>query len=175
MTEIKMRTTARGFEPLRAEPNGFLVHHLNHSVTLSCQNCLCPNYAIFGSRCSRVRCFLKTHFAADPPQIHNGRRAVFVSVAIQQQGSYSVIWQHVPLLLFGCRSDTLAARRVARRKCTPPLEIAAANVVARRTGPIADHSRGPSTSISVTSQSRLCSPHIIVARQRLPNFMGLLR
>ena len=29
--------TARGFEPLRAEPNGFLVHHLNHSVTLSCE------------------------------------------------------------------------------------------------------------------------------------------
>ena len=27
--------TARGFEPLRAEPNGFLVHHLTHSVTLS--------------------------------------------------------------------------------------------------------------------------------------------
>ena len=27
--------TARGFEPLRAEPNGFLVHHLSHSVTLS--------------------------------------------------------------------------------------------------------------------------------------------
>ncbi len=31
------KTTARGFEPLRAEPNGFLVHHLNHSVTLSCR------------------------------------------------------------------------------------------------------------------------------------------
>ena len=27
--------TVRGLEPLRAEPNGFLVHHLNHSVTLS--------------------------------------------------------------------------------------------------------------------------------------------
>ena len=27
--------TARGFEPLRAEPNGFPVHHLNHSFTLS--------------------------------------------------------------------------------------------------------------------------------------------
>ena len=26
--------TAKGFEPLRAEANGFLVHHLNHSVTL---------------------------------------------------------------------------------------------------------------------------------------------
>ena len=28
--------TARGFEPLRAEPNGCLGDHLNHSVTLSC-------------------------------------------------------------------------------------------------------------------------------------------
>ena len=35
----KMRlqeTTARGFEPLRAEPNGFRVHLLNRSDTLSC-------------------------------------------------------------------------------------------------------------------------------------------
>ena len=31
----RMQTTPRGFEPLRAEPNGFLVHHLNHSVTVS--------------------------------------------------------------------------------------------------------------------------------------------
>ena len=29
-------TTPRGFEPLRAEPNGFLVHLLNHSDTVSC-------------------------------------------------------------------------------------------------------------------------------------------
>ena len=29
------RPTARGFEPLRAEPNGFLVHLLGHSDTLS--------------------------------------------------------------------------------------------------------------------------------------------
>ena len=33
------KATARGFEPLRAEPNGFRVHHLNHSVTLSCRHC----------------------------------------------------------------------------------------------------------------------------------------
>ena len=32
---LQNKSTARGFEPLRAEPNGFLVHHLNHSVTLS--------------------------------------------------------------------------------------------------------------------------------------------
>ena len=29
------KTTPRGFEPLRAEPNGFLVHLLNHSDTVS--------------------------------------------------------------------------------------------------------------------------------------------
>ena len=28
--------TPRGFKPLRAEPSGFLVHHLSHSVTVSC-------------------------------------------------------------------------------------------------------------------------------------------
>ena len=31
----EQRSTPRGFEPLRAEPNGFLVHHLSHSVTVS--------------------------------------------------------------------------------------------------------------------------------------------
>ena len=33
--EGKLKTTPRGFEPLRAEPNGFLVHLLNHSDTVS--------------------------------------------------------------------------------------------------------------------------------------------
>ena len=32
---VSLEATARGFESLRAEPNGFLVHHLGHSVTLS--------------------------------------------------------------------------------------------------------------------------------------------
>ena len=36
--------TAKGFEPLRAEPNGFLVHHLNHSVTLSRWSCKSMQY-----------------------------------------------------------------------------------------------------------------------------------
>ena len=31
----RKKTTPRGFEPLRAEPNGFLVHLLNHSDTVS--------------------------------------------------------------------------------------------------------------------------------------------
>ena len=42
---------ARGFEPLRAEPNGFLVHHLNHSVTLSC--CRCGAHAFVVSMARR--------------------------------------------------------------------------------------------------------------------------
>ena len=32
---VASKTTARGFEPLRAEPNGFRVHLLNRSDTLS--------------------------------------------------------------------------------------------------------------------------------------------
>ena len=33
------KTTPRGFEPLRAEPNGFRVHLLNHSGTVSLRRC----------------------------------------------------------------------------------------------------------------------------------------
>ena len=33
--EPATKTTPRGFEPLRAEPNGFLVHLLSHSDTVS--------------------------------------------------------------------------------------------------------------------------------------------
>ena len=36
-------TTLRGYEHLRAEPNGFLVHHLSHSVTVSCYQNGPPN------------------------------------------------------------------------------------------------------------------------------------
>ena len=36
--------TARGFEPLRAEPNGFLVHLLNHSDTLYWEGAIPANY-----------------------------------------------------------------------------------------------------------------------------------
>ena len=31
----KQKSTAKGIEALRVEPNGFLVHDFNHSVTLS--------------------------------------------------------------------------------------------------------------------------------------------
>ena len=40
--------TPRGFEPLRAEPNGFRVYHLSHSVTVSWQG------RLFLSLCKRM-------------------------------------------------------------------------------------------------------------------------
>jgi hypothetical protein len=39
--------TPRGFEPLRAEPNGFLVHLLNHSDTVS--HVCSPAHCIFAA------------------------------------------------------------------------------------------------------------------------------
>ena len=35
MREAKAKATPKGFEPLRAEPNGFLVHLLSHSDKVS--------------------------------------------------------------------------------------------------------------------------------------------
>ena len=37
---MQTKTTARGFEPLRAEPNGFRVHVLSRSDTVSCDGSL---------------------------------------------------------------------------------------------------------------------------------------
>ena len=55
-----IRTTPRGFEPLRAEPSGFLVHLLNHSDTVSVCVCferaaLCVYNPPFRSYSSRQR------------------------------------------------------------------------------------------------------------------------
>ena len=56
------KTTPRGFEPLRAEPNGFLVHHLNHSVTLShMQRQARPHLATV----AEMRCKPNSHASAD--------------------------------------------------------------------------------------------------------------
>ena len=46
MQQLHQKATARGFEPLRAEPNGFRVHLLNRSDTLS----------VAGKHCHGQRC-----------------------------------------------------------------------------------------------------------------------
>ena len=51
------KKTAWGFESLRAEPNGFLVHHLNHSLTLSLPSMECRN-ARSAACASHLRRFL---------------------------------------------------------------------------------------------------------------------
>ena len=43
---VAVNTTPRGLEPLRAEPNGFRVHLLNHSDTVSSELC-CPKIIDF--------------------------------------------------------------------------------------------------------------------------------
>ena len=57
-----------GFEPLRAEPNGFLVHHLNHSVTLSCERSHTAGrltaratFRNFATRCNRAAKWRERH------------------------------------------------------------------------------------------------------------------
>ncbi len=70
--------TARGFEPLRAEPNGFLVHHLNHSVTLSCRRC--------GARGCCCGCTLRRHVVFQQRVAHS---AVLRSTGVWRNGSAS--------------------------------------------------------------------------------------
>ena len=65
----RYKSTARRFEPLRAEPNRFLVHHLNHSVTLSMSK-VCKHLAHLS--CSQSGC--KAH----APQRVLTRRALWV-------------------------------------------------------------------------------------------------
>ena len=48
LLHIVCSPTPRGFEPLRAEPNGFLVHLLNHSDTVSMQ--------VEGNECELLYC-----------------------------------------------------------------------------------------------------------------------
>ena len=46
------RATARGVEPLQAEPNGFRAHLLNHSDTLACRS-----YRKFAQRAQGSPCW----------------------------------------------------------------------------------------------------------------------
>ena len=60
-TRRQIDATARGFEPLRAEPNGFRVHHLSHSVTLSCSLHACTTWPVCHSSESCESCRTSVH------------------------------------------------------------------------------------------------------------------
>ena len=66
--------TAKGFEPLWAEPNGFLVHHLNHSVTLSCSSSLkteiLDNVPGAGASSHVENCKVPAAFGRHEPDLH---------------------------------------------------------------------------------------------------------
>ena len=60
-----METTPRGFEPLRAEPNGFLVHLLNHSDTVSCSAASCFKCSLLTAKAQPIRAAGTTATAAE--------------------------------------------------------------------------------------------------------------
>ena len=67
-----METTPRGFEPLRAEPNGFLVHLLNHSDTVSCSAASCFKCSLLTAKAQPIRAAGTTATAAEahPQSLH---------------------------------------------------------------------------------------------------------
>ena len=121
---LNLKTTARGFEPLRAEPNGFLVHHLNHSVTLStpwmCDACIL-------SRCSwvvlRITCVEKNHF------VGANTLAIIVVCSSSLRAkvfTVSAAWSSGMILAqgargpgFNSRSSPLAAHGMQTHPCGP--------------------------------------------------------
>ena len=65
---VQALSDSEGFEPLRAEPHGFLVHHLNPSVALLRIFSTCNLYArterkcvLEHARCCACRCILTTY------------------------------------------------------------------------------------------------------------------
>ena len=67
-----METTPRGFEPLRAEPNGFLVHLLNHSDTVSCSAASCFKSSLLTAKAQPIGAAGTTPTAAEahPQPLH---------------------------------------------------------------------------------------------------------
>ena len=67
-TTFKIKATPRGFEPLRAEPNGFLVHLLSHSDKVSYQSCNCLPHPHMAIRVAASHKLLSSHadHARDP-------------------------------------------------------------------------------------------------------------
>ena len=57
-SQRKQIATPRGFEPLRAEPNGFRVHLLNRSDTVSVKECNANYLQVFWLRICKCICDL---------------------------------------------------------------------------------------------------------------------
>ena len=82
MKEEDEKTTARGFEPLRAEPNGFRVHLLSRSDTVSCDGSLSnrPHKAILEMLWFAGECELQTTRSTFP------ERCFLLGLANLQEG-----------------------------------------------------------------------------------------
>ena len=74
----RANATARGFEPLRAEPNGFRVHHLNHSVTLSWSQALPYSQHALRERPFLIPCYSEKKARATFLAPHSCRQMMLV-------------------------------------------------------------------------------------------------
>ena len=125
--------TARGFEPLRAEPNGFLVHHLSHSVTLSMAHgsCCAVRDCAFGAEAvlrhlrsaarmrvvADVRAYTRTPIAAHAhTDAHGTACATGATVARYPQLLAAV-------LRVRAEPNLMASRALARAADAPPSKL----------------------------------------------------
>ena len=101
--------TARRFEPLRAEPNGFLVHHLNHSVTLS-RNCIRKNK--FGTNANRQNILHneRTSRGSNPGHIDGGD-VVYLRATDANTVAFPIVQM--------CTLERAAPRAIAQAGPTP--------------------------------------------------------
>ena len=76
--KVAGKSTARGFEPLRAEPNGFRVHLLNRSDTLSCRSVCKRFFSLSEGACGLLssirRAKNETPFLHVPARLPRARR-----------------------------------------------------------------------------------------------------
>ena len=110
--------TARGFEPLRAEPHGFLVHHLNHSVTLSCLASHVPTH---------VGGFLMSRFSSHLTE-RKGDMYVYICITVPRTFHFSTLAAHCRAVL--CR-DTGVLRWNSKPCGLSPLDLESISCTAR--------------------------------------------
>jgi hypothetical protein len=103
------KATARGFEPLRAEPNGFLVHHLNHSVTLSVATLCIPAFHRHGCVIMATSS-QSTRFPAHPLYCDLPRHPHLASMTCDVSFKASAAWSSGMILAQGARGPGFNSR-----------------------------------------------------------------
>ena len=95
------KSTPRGFEPLRAEPNGFRVHLLSRSDTVSCMTCgsvFVPRWTFGGTHHSTTTQSVAGLFAREMPHaclVLRGRYGIGMTLLYKRSGMPQVMAEHL--------------------------------------------------------------------------------